>query len=150
MRKRERHAKIEEILRNHIVAKQEQLVEFLEDDYGILVTQATISRDIKELKLVKTPYEKNKYRYATPGKNPIDAAQRLKRMLHDAFVSVDTLQHFTVLKTAPGAAQALGMLFEQVYADYLFTVMTDDDKVLFIAKTAADAEQLAEKIRAER
>ena len=106
------------------------------------VTQATISRDIKEMKLVKVPSQKGGYRYSIPQETSEDVIAKLEKILKAAFVSVDRMDKFVILRTLPGNASALANLIDKQYAKELFGTLNDDDNVLMITKTEADAETL--------
>jgi len=141
MRKKERHRLITRLLSEQDIQKQEDFVELLKDR-GISVTQATISRDIKELKLVKVPSQKGGYRYSIPQETTEDVSGKLDKILKTAFVSVDRMDKFVILRTLPGNASALANLIDKRYAKELFGTLNDDDNVLMITRTEADTENL--------
>ena len=141
MRKRERHRLITRLLNEQDVQKQEDFVELLQDR-GVSVTQATISRDIKELKLVKVPSQNGGYRYSIPRETTEDVHGKLDKILKTAFVSVDRMDKFVILKTLPGNASALANLIEKQYIKELFATLNDDDNVLMITRTEQDTERL--------
>ncbi|OTN76090.1 arginine repressor [Enterococcus sp. 8G7_MSG3316] len=141
MRKRERHRLITRLLNEQDVQKQEDFVGLLEER-GVSVTQATISRDIKELKLVKVPSQKGGYRYSIPRETTEDVRGKLDKILKTAFVSVDRMDKFVILKTLPGNASALANLIEKHYVKELFGTLNDDDNVLMITRTEQDTERL--------
>lgn len=140
MRKKERHRLITRLLSEKNIQKQEDFVDLLKER-GVMVTQATISRDIKELKLVKVPFDGG-YRYSLPAETVEDIGAKLTKLLKDAFVSVDIMEKFVILKTLPGNASAIGNLLDRRYKQQLFAILNDDDSVLMIAKTEAAAEEL--------
>ncbi len=88
MNKGQRHIKIREIITNHEVETQDDLVEQLRQA-GYNITQATVSRDIKELHLVKVPMIDGRYKYSLPADQRFNPLQKLKRSLMDSFVSID-------------------------------------------------------------
>lgn len=127
------------------IKRQEDFVEELKKR-GIPVTQATISRDIKDMHLVKVPSTTSEgYRYSLPLPQADDALPRLKKVLKNSFVTCESQDNFVALKTQPGTGPALSHLLEQIFQELLFTLLTDDNHVLLIAKNA----ELAEQIRAE-
>ena len=132
MRKKERHRLITRLLTEKNIQKQEDFVELLKSR-GVVVTQATISRDIKELKLIKVPSQEGGYRYSLPAETAEDVGAKLEKMLKDAFVSVDQMEKFVVLKTLPGNASAIANLIEKRFQDNLFSVLNDDDTVLMLS-----------------
>ncbi len=137
MRKKDRHRLITRLLNEHNIQKQEDFVGLLQDR-GVMVTQATISRDIKELKLIKIPFEGG-YRYSLPAETAEDIGEKLAKLLRDAFVSVDQMEKFVILKTLPGNASAIANLIDRLHKARLFAILNDDDSVLMIAKTEAAA-----------
>ncbi|BCA85303.1 arginine repressor [Enterococcus saigonensis] len=141
MRKKERHRLITRLLTEKNIQKQEDFVDLLKSR-GVVVTQATISRDIKELKLIKVPSQEGGYRYSLPAETAEDVGAKLEKMLKDAFVSVDQMEKFVVLKTLPGNASAIANLIEKRFQDNLFSVLNDDDTVLMITRTEAAAQDL--------
>ena len=146
MRKKDRHQLLTRLLSEQDIAKQEEFVEILEKR-GIQVTQATISRDIKELKLVKIPSATGGYRYSLPAQNDIEIAQKLENLLKNAVKSVKRMDKFVLIKTMPGNASALSYLLDTYYAKELFGIMTDDDTILMIAKAQEARDLIYEEIR---
>ncbi|MFC0361799.1 arginine repressor [Enterococcus canintestini] len=144
MRKKERHRLITRLLTEKNIQKQEDFVELLKSR-GVVVTQATISRDIKELKLIKVPSQEGGYRYSLPAETAEDVGVKLEKMLKDAFVSVDQMEKFVVLKTLPGNASAIANLIEKRFQESLFSVLNDDDTVLMITRTETAAQDLRQE-----
>ncbi|EPH99226.1 arginine repressor [Enterococcus faecalis 13-SD-W-01] len=141
MRKKDRHRLITRLLNERDIRKQEEFVEILKSK-GIAVTQATISRDIKELKLIKVPAAEGGYRYSLPAETNEDVHVKLEKLLKDAFVSVDQMEKFVILKTLPGNAYAAANLIDKRYKKELFSTISDDDNVLMITRTEEDARLL--------
>ncbi|MDT2813870.1 arginine repressor [Vagococcus carniphilus] len=144
MRKQERHRWIEKIITETDVTKQEELVALLLER-NIPVTQATISRDIKEMKLVKVPNSDKTYKYNMPTKNKTEQ-RRLEKLLKNAFVDITQMDKMISLTTKPGSGFALGNLIDEVYNAEIFTVMSNDDKILIITKTEKQAVELEKKL----
>ncbi|MDT2834860.1 ArgR family transcriptional regulator [Vagococcus carniphilus] len=144
MRKQERHRWIEKIITEKDVTKQEELVALLLER-NIPVTQATISRDIKEMKLVKVPNSDKTYKYNMPTKNKTEQ-RRLEKLLKNAFVDITQMDKMISLTTKPGSGFALGNLIDEVYNAEIFTVMSNDDKILIITKTEKQAVELEKKL----
>ncbi|HFQ4530131.1 TPA: arginine repressor [Enterococcus faecium] len=137
MRKKDRHRLITRLLSEQDIRKQEEFVEILKSK-GISVTQATISRDIKELKLIKVPADGG-YRYSIPAETNEDVNTKLEKLLKDAFVAVDQMEKFVILKTLPGNASAAANLIDKRYKKELFSIINDDDNVLMITRTEDQA-----------
>lgn len=148
MRKKDRHQLITQLLSEFDVKKQEDFVEILAQQ-GVIVTQATISRDIKEMKLIKVPAQNGGYRYSMPRKEPEDVNEKLSDLLKDAVISVDQMEKFISVKTLPGNASACANLLEKQFFKVLFTTMNDDDGVLMIARTQEDAVWIHHEILAK-
>ncbi|QGH34882.1 transcriptional regulator ArgR [Gracilibacillus salitolerans] len=144
MNKAQRHIKIREIITENEIETQDDLVEELRSQgYGI--TQATISRDIKELHLVKVPTTDDKYKYSLPADQKFNPLNKLKRFIMDAFISLDTATHFIVMKTLPGNAQAMGALIDNLGWEEIVGCICGDDTILIICKTAEEADELKNK-----
>lgn len=141
MRKKDRQQLITRLLKEHTIRKQEDFVAILKDE-DVAVTQATISRDIKEMKLIKVPALTGGYQYSLPAENQENVEERLNRLLSDGFVAVDVMEKFVYLKTLPGNAAAIAKLLQAQYAEELFSVINDDDGILLIVRTEQAAEDL--------
>ena len=146
MKKKERQRLLTRFLTEHEIQKQEEFVDYLKLQ-GIEVTQATISRDIKELKLIKVPSVNGGYRYSLPNESQEDVIEKLNKLLQTALVSVDQMEKFVILRTLPGNAPAVGNLVDKYYQKELFSSLNDDDKVLMITWTEEKAVELAENFR---
>ena len=105
------------------------------------MTQATISRDIKELQLVKQNHN-GRFYYTLPVVKPLGNKQKLHKMLQDSLIQNKQMDKLVALKTIPGSAPALGLLIEDIYDTQLFTLLTDDSKVLIICYTEESAKNL--------
>ena len=144
MRKKDRHRLITRLLSEYNIQKQEDFVRILLEK-EVEVTQATISRDIKEMKLIKVPSADGGYRYSIPNEIQEDTELKLNKLMKEAFVSVDQMEKFVVLHTIPGNAAAAAALIEKHYKKQLFATINDDDSVLMITKTEPDALLLREE-----
>ncbi|MEG2708586.1 MAG: ArgR family transcriptional regulator [Vagococcus sp.] len=144
MRKKERQRWISKIIKENDVIKQEDLVALLIEN-NIPVTQATVSRDIKEMKLIKVLNDNHVYRYSLP-QNDNSEETRLEKLLTKSFVRMERMDNLLSVVVKPGSGFALGGLIETVYPEYLFTVMSNDDKVLIITREDAGAIDIQEKI----
>lgn len=142
MRKKERQQIITRLLTKQSIQKQEQFVSVLKAK-GVEVTQATISRDIKDMKLVKVPAADGGYRYSLPQAGASDLRKKIDRLMQVAVVSVAQMDKMVSLKTLPGNAGALASLLEKQYNQELFTVITNDDKILLVAYEVHQAERLS-------
>ena len=127
-----RHAKIKEIIDKNKVETQEELAAALRDQ-GIEVTQATVSRDIKELMLVKVPDADGNYHYAYPKEhNMLLTPGRLERTFQDSIIGVHASQCLVVIRTLPGTAQAVAYAVDYMkWPEILGTIAGDD--TVFVA-----------------
>lgn len=131
--KTRRHFAIKEILINERITTQEDLCEALKKK-GFNITQATVSRDIKELSLVKVPDEDG-YHYALPGAQGVkNSFERIKRVFKDLVVDIDFSENIVVIKTTPGAAQSVGLLVDSINQNSILGNVAGDDTILVIVK----------------
>ncbi|WP_184663507.1 transcriptional regulator AhrC/ArgR [Texcoconibacillus texcoconensis] len=144
MNKGQRHIKIREIITNHEVETQDDLVELLQN-MGYNVTQATVSRDIKELHLVKVPMIDGRYKYSLPADQRFNPLQKLKRALMDSFVSIDRANNLIIIKTLPGNANAIGALIDNLDWEDVLGTICGDDTILIICRSNEDTEPICER-----
>ncbi|WP_042162667.1 transcriptional regulator AhrC/ArgR [Paenibacillus gorillae] len=141
-----RQYRIKELISSQIIETQEELVEALRET-GLQVTQATVSRDMKELMLIKTPAGDGKYRYALPQDqqrhNPIN---KLKRALLDHFVHIDFTDNLVVMKCLPGTANAIGALIDNMEWAEVMGTICGDDTILIICRNKETSNELVEKL----
>ena len=115
---------------------------------GADVTQATVSRDIKELKLVKTSDNDNEYRYVSMANQVFeDLETRLSNIFAEAVVSVDSAANLIVVKTLSGMAQAAATLIDSMEYRGVIGCIAGDDTIMTIAKTEKDANKIADQLR---
>jgi transcriptional regulator of arginine metabolism len=132
--KTERHARIKEIVENRSIQTQEELADELRK-IGIEVTQATVSRDIKELMLIKVPAADGESRYALPSEhNAVFSQSRMERTFQDAVVAIDYSLNLIVLKTMPGTAQAVAYTIDTVKWPEIIGTVAGDDTICVIVK----------------
>lgn len=141
-----RHMKIRELIGSHSIETQEDIVEQLKLA-GFNVTQATISRDIKELQLVKTVTEQGKYVYTLPPEQKFNPIHRLKRALADHFVHIDSANNLIVLKCMPGTANAIGALIDNLELNEIMGTICGDDTILIICRTEEQSKQIVAQIQ---
>lgn len=144
MTKGQRHIKIREIITNNDIETQDDLVAALKNA-GYNVTQATVSRDIKELHLIKVPLTDGRYKYSLPADRRFDPLQKLKRNLIDAFVRIDSASHLLVMKTLPGNAMAIAALIDHLEWDEILGTVSGDDTILIICRTEEDTETISNR-----
>ncbi|MFP4660873.1 MAG: arginine repressor [Halanaerobiales bacterium] len=132
--KSKRHLKIVNIIKEEDISTQEELAERLQNQ-GIEVTQATISRDIKKLGLIKVPDGYGGYKYSLPNeRKQTDINNWLRRMFRDFVVDMDYSENIIVLNTLPGTANGLGSAIDNVDWEEIIGSVAGDDTLLLVIK----------------
>ncbi|OAT86514.1 arginine repressor [Desulfotomaculum copahuensis] len=145
--KARRQKKIVEIIRQRVIETQDELAAALREA-GFAVTQATVSRDIRELGLIKVPGEGNVSRYAPPGEKPaVWREERLKRLLGQSVQSIDHSENMVVLKTLPGEAQGVASALDQSGWTEVIGTVAGDDTILMIIKPKAQVPDVLKRLR---
>lgn len=139
-----RHSKLLSIINNKAIQTQEALLTELKNA-GFNVTQATVSRDIKELGLIKVPVTGNVYAYALPNTTKPDSDKHIS-MFSDAVIGVVFAQHTVVVKCFPGMAPAVAASVDGMIDTGILGSVAGDDTVLIITENAEKAEQLTIKL----
>ncbi|MCT2537509.1 transcriptional regulator ArgR [Aquibacillus koreensis] len=145
MNKAQRHIKIRELITDKDIETQDDLVDQLRR-LGYNVTQATVSRDIKELHLVKVPMIDGRYKYSLPADQRFNPLEKLRRLIMDAFVRIDTAGHFIVLKTLPGNANAVGALIDNLDWTEILGTICGDDTILIICRTEDESIKIKDQL----
>ena len=140
-----RQSKILDIIAGKDVETQEELVAELAA-CGISVTQATISRDIKELGLVKTLSANNKYKYTSVKSSDIKISEKLLNVFREAVITIASANNLVIVKTLSGSANAVGMFIDQMHFNEMFGSVAGDDTLLIIAKSNDEAFILKQKL----
>lgn len=140
-----RHAKILEIIEKNIVETQEELAERLKD-LGMDVTQATISRDIKELRLIKVMAEDGRYKYAPISHTESTLNNKLLNVFSESFVSGDYANNIVVIKTLPGMAQACASAVDSLKWPDIIGTIAGDDTIMVVCRAEKTAEGLVDKL----
>lgn len=143
--KGQRHIKIREIIANQEIETQDDLVSSLRNA-GFQVTQATVSRDIKELMLIKVPTDEGKYKYSMPTAQRFNPVQKLQRALVDSFVSIDHTGNLVVIKCLPGTANSVAVLVDNMEWPDLLGTICGDDTILMICRNEAYSEFIIQQI----
>lgn len=146
--KKNRHSAIIRLISESAIETQGQLTNALLYE-GFKVTQATVSRDIKELRLIKIADRGDKYRYALPGKETdSDIKARYAAVLNHAVITVQNAMNLVVVKTIPGSAQGCAMAIETLDFDRVVGVIAGDDTVFIATNSEHDAEKFVDKLSA--
>lgn len=144
--KRYRYNKIKEIVQSRSIETQEELANALMEE-GIEVTQATVSRDIKELMLIKIPTGDGHYRYAlSPEENVLLSRSRINRLFQDSITRVEFALNQVVLHTLPGSAQAVAFAIDHAKWSEIIGTLAGDDTILLIARSEADVQDVLKRI----
>ncbi|HHW30488.1 MAG TPA: arginine repressor [Clostridiaceae bacterium] len=141
-----RHAKILELIENYDIETQEELVEKLKE-HGMEVTQATISRDIKELRLVKVMNSEGKYKYSTMVGSVNVASNKLLKVFSESYVNSDYANNIVVVKTLPGMAQAAASALDSLKLDEILGTIAGDDTLMIVCRAEKIAEELSERLK---
>ncbi len=147
MKKAERQQKIRELITSESIERQEDLVDHLRA-MGLTVTQATISRDIKEMQLIKVPADDGGYRYGMPAYQPQGEEGQLAAALHDSLEQLKRNESFLAITVHPGNGPAIASLIRKMEFSTVFTTIGDDSNVLVVCNSARAAVDLEEKLNA--
>lgn len=141
-----RHAKIKDIIEREIIETQEDLAEALHRQH-IEVTQATVSRDIKELMLIKVPTGDGHSRYASPmDKSIIFSKERISRLFQDSVTGLDFSENIIVVKTLPGAANIVASALDYARWPEIIGTVAGDDSILVVVKPREAATKIMKKM----
>lgn len=142
--KQKRHLAILKAIAQSDIKTQEQLTEELKTA-GYMVTQATVSRDIKELGLVKTASATGGYKYAAQPEIQKDANQHLN-VFSNAVISVESAMHTIVVKTYSGMAQAVAATVDQMLGTEIVGSIAGDDTILLIMESPEAAQEMSGRL----
>lgn len=140
-----RHAKIIELISQYDIETQEELAEYLNKE-GFKVTQATVSRDIRDLKLTKVPTDDGKQRYAVHQKDESEMSEKYIRVLKDGFVSMDMAQNILVIKTVSGMASAVCAALDAMRWNEIVGSIAGDDTIMCAIRSVEDTVSVMDKI----
>lgn len=145
--KAQRHAKIIELINSNEIETQEELTTLLRQN-GFDTTQATVSRDIKELRLIKIADEKGNYKYAVKSANDeLKLSAKFSRILEETVIRIDVSTSLVVIKTYPAMAQAAASAIDNMKWDEIVGTIAGDDTIFVALKTIEDAEVFCQKVR---
>ena len=144
--KSKRQALILEIISAQDVETQEELANRLRA-HGIDVTQATVSRDIKELRLIKVPAADGNYKYASPEKEETAPADRYMRILSETILSTDCAGNIIVIKTMTASAQTVAEIVDNLKWEEIIGTIAGDNTVLVIVKNPEDTQDVIDRFQ---
>ena len=141
-----RQAVIKNIIDRQIIETQEDLAEALRQE-RIKGTQATVSRDIKEMMLIKVPTGDGRYRYAYPMNNTvIFTEERMQRLFQDTVLGCDYSENIVVLKTLPGGANTVASALDHANWPEVLGTVAGDDNIFIIVKPKAAASEVTQRL----
>ena len=140
-----RHAKIVDLIGKYDIETQEELAEYLREA-GYRVTQATISRDIRELKLTKIPTNDGKQKYALMQNQSTGMNEKYLRVLKDGFVSMDMAQNILIVKTVSGMAMAVAAAIDAMHWTEVAGCIAGDDTIMCAIRSTDDTIRVMDKI----
>ena len=140
-----RQAKILEIIENNIIETQEELAQMLKDG-GFDVTQATVSRDIREMKLTKIATENGKQKYSVYSNNDNEISEKLIRVFKEAVLKMDYAQNMIVIKTLEGMGMAVAVALDNMQNNEILGTIAGDDTVFCVVRGSNQAISIIEKL----
>lgn len=143
--KLKRHTKIIELINKYDIETQEELAEKLNQE-GFNVTQATVSRDIRELKLTKVTINK-KQKYVVLQNQEAGMSEKFVRVMKDGFLSMDMAQNILVIKTVSGMAMAVAAALDAMKWNEIVGCIAGDDTIMCAIRSVDDTLYVMEKIR---
>lgn len=141
-----RHAKIIELISQNNIETQEELAERL-NGAGFKVTQATVSRDIRDLKLTKVSVDGGKQKYVVLKPEEDGMSEKYIRVLKDGYVSMDMAQNILVIKTVSGMAMAVAVAVDAMKWHEVVGCIAGDDTIMCAIRTVEDTKSVMDKIR---
>lgn len=141
-----RHAKILELITSRNIETQEELAEELRKT-GMNVTQATVSRDIKELKLIKVLSNNGRYKYATINHTENYLSNKLVNIFSQSVVHVENVLNFVVIKTLPGSASAAAEAIDSLSFDGIAGTLAGDNTIFVMARSSDQAIQITQRMK---
>ena len=146
MTKQDRHRKILELISERVVSTQTELTELL-INAGYDVTQATTSRDLQELRIMKVLLNDGTYKYTAAKESEPDVNGKLRTILGECLINADYAMNIVVLKTLTGAAQAAAFALESVVNDDIVGSIAGDDTIMIVVRNERDAKLLCTKLK---
>ena len=144
--KTRRQTKILELIKKYEIETQEDLSAYLEQE-GYQVTQATVSRDIRELKLTKVSLTGGRQKYVALLETNEDLSKKYERIFRDGFISMDIAQNILVVKTVPGMAMAVAAALDALQLHEVVGTIAGDDTIMCAARSTEDAIAVIDKLR---
>ena len=144
--KTKRQTKMLELIKKHDIETQEELSDYLQKE-GYQVTQATVSRDIRELKLTKVAMSNGRQKYAALTEANEDLSEKYTRVFRDAFVSMDMAQNILVIKTVSGMAMAVAAAIDDMHLHEIVGCIAGDDTIMCAVRSVDDTIAVMGRLR---
>lgn len=144
--KTKRQTKMLELIKKHDIETQEELSDYLQKE-GYQVTQATVSRDIRELKLTKVAMSNGRQKYAALIEANEDLSEKYTRVFRDAFVSMDMAQNILVIKTVSGMAMAVAAAIDAMHLHEIVGCIAGDDTIMCAVRSVDDTIAVMSRLR---
>lgn len=144
--KSKRQSRILELIRNNDIETQEELQAYLVKD-GFAVTQATVSRDIRDMKLTKIATNGGKQKYVSLNDNNEDLSEKYVRVLKEGYISMDMAQNILVIKTVSGMAGAVCASIDAMNIHEIVGSIAGDDTIMCAIRTTEDTVAIMKKLR---
>lgn len=141
-----RQSRILELIRNNDIETQEELQAYLVKD-GFAVTQATVSRDIRDMKLTKISTNDGKQKYVALNDNTEELSEKYVRVLKDGFLSMDMAQNILVIKTVSGMAGAVCASIDAMNIHEIVGSIAGDDTIMCAIRTTEDTVAIMKRLR---
>lgn len=141
-----RHEKIKELIQKYDIDTQEELAARL-NEAGFKVTQATVSRDIRALKMTKVTDKDGSSRYAILMDVFSELGDKYTRVLHDALLTIDQGQNIVVIRTVPGMAMGVAAALDALQWEEILGCIAGDDTVMCAARTSEEASGVVERLK---
>ena len=144
--KTKRQNEIIRLITSGDIETQEELASALRS-LGYKVTQATVSRDIRELRLIKVPAKGGGFKYAKPEKHEIAVSERLARILADSLVNVDSSGNMIVVKTLSGSANVAAEALDNLGWSEILGTIAGDNTIFIVVRNESDTAEITGRIR---
>lgn len=144
--KTKRQSKILELIQKYDIETQEELSARLEEE-GFCVTQATVSRDIREMKLTKVPMNNGRQKYIILGEERDQMSEKYVRVLREGFLSMDMAQNILVIKTVSGMASAVCAAVDAMQIGGIVGSIAGDDTILCVIRTVEETSAIMKHLK---
>lgn len=144
--KTKRQAKMLELIKKNDIETQEELSDYLEKE-GFQVTQATVSRDIRELKLTKVSLSSGRQKYVALLEANEDLSEKYTRVFQDGFISMDMAQNILVIKTVSGMAMAVAAALDDMNLHEIVGCIAGDDTIMCAVRSVDETIVLMDRLR---